>query len=96
MGHQTNIYVFQREDGSLGADFSLEKAQRLGKIKKKVSLKNPQDVINNPGELLPDRVRALAERALQERGSALIINLPYIEPQKKGFWTYIKSLFLGD
>lgn len=58
------IYIFRRPDGSLWADFN-----RWGEVVTKLPTDTrPQilAVLDNPGDILADRVRALAERALKE------------------------------
>lgn len=63
------IYIFQRLDGSHGADFGFELANRLGVLVDTIDLATKADtrrLIEKPYRYCPDRVRALAERALLE------------------------------
>lgn len=62
------IYVFDRPDGSVWADFSYELAKRH-KIRGSIECNTRAEmeaVMKAPGELAPARVRGLAERAYRE------------------------------
>lgn len=64
------IFVFERHDGTLWADYSEAVAKRAGrKIVHTIiadTRKQMEGVIADPGIYLPERVRALAERYLAE------------------------------
>lgn len=94
MGKQNKIYVFEKPDGTYGAEYSLERASRLGIIREKHILNDPQKVIDNPGLLSPGRVKALAERALQERPNE-VEEVPHVSIRKLSFWGRLKWLLQG-
>jgi hypothetical protein len=63
------IYVFERPDGRLWADYSKAFAERSGKVVHTIVASTRAEiegVVREPGVYLPERVRALAERALAE------------------------------
>lgn len=64
------IFVFERKDGTLWADYSEAFAKRAGvKIVHTIVAETRAEmegVIKEPGLFLPERVRALAERGLSE------------------------------
>jgi hypothetical protein len=90
------IYVFQRPDGTYGADYSHEFASRNGCIRErhKVDTNARVDaVLLAPGTLAPARVRALAERARTERTAEA--PPPVLAPipasvTERGFWSRLK------
>lgn len=63
------VYVFKRPDGSHWADYA-DLGGRPGHLRVKThelsTREDIEDLIDDPGEWVPERVRALAERMLEE------------------------------
>lgn len=95
------IYVFQRPDGSFGADYSETYAKRMGRIVETHSAKfraGFEALIANPGTRAPARVRALAERGLAElvARKAPPVDAPVpADVRERNFWRRLRWVFVG-
>jgi hypothetical protein len=90
------INVFIRNDGSYWADY--DTSTESGTVLKQCSVDTEREIrklISNPGPWVPERVRALAQRALVEK---LQYPRPPLHPKRvldRTFLGRLKFLFTG-
>lgn len=91
------IYVYKTAAG-VWADYDYNKA--VGRIVETFDATDPWKVYNNPGTAMPERVRALAERLILERGpvdqATKIVEVPVPAPAPKTFFGRLKYAFTGE
>src|SRR5512145_1875139 len=91
------IYVYKMPSGAFWAEYSQEVAARSGDIVRVFSADtqaDAEDIAHSPGVVCPERVTALAERAIKE---GRFRQEPQEEPapiprriRERGFWGKIK------
>lgn len=93
------IYVFRRIDGFYGADYSREYCERNGNIVAEYRTDDRsalEALIRNPDNNAPQRVLALAARALRELNESVppaIEALPPRAVRERGFFGRLKYAF---
>lgn len=95
-GSKQFIYVYKTPFG-VWADFDYNKA--AGKIVETLDATDPYKVMEFPGTAMPDRVRALAERLVIEKGRPQVPEPPPTPPAPKlptTFWGRLKYAFTGE
>lgn len=94
MARHTKIYVYRTPSG-IWADCDYNKAIN-NELLETHNLNDPDKVINNPGKLLPGRVKALAERIKADRAFYKNTNIVSGEVLQGSFWRRMRWLFRGN
>lgn len=100
------IFIFKRHDGSVWADYTNLGTREGYQFVRHIEASSRSDiesVISSPGEFVPERVKALAERALSEllaRGQQPAVTrqqhaVAVAQVERWGIWKRLKWIVAG-